>query len=338
MQNIKIPTADIGSESIAQSKIPNRSPLFNKETNTLYMKYKENLIPLGSEVAYTKGIDAFYFRGKYDEITQWPDFGYTSVIYLLNDCEIEDEIKEAGFWVNIGKDKPDWKPFCNGNSDITPNYFSVGAIFMYVGTNVPTGYYQCDGSEISIEENQDLFTMIGYSFGEAKDGYFKLPLLKDNYLSYIIKAKRDTYDKNIGVIHMFGGTETPKGYIDLKDSKFDSLENFELALLLAERFGSDEERMQNLPILLNNHTKFIVKSKNTRSIPVGLISMTTTGMAQEGFIDCDGSAASKASYSELYGVLKGNFGENATTFNLPKLKTDYLDFSIKVGKVVKNTL
>ena len=65
MQKIKLPTTDSGAFEKAFEKIENNSPLFNKETETLYIKYGDNAIPIGSSVSYIKGLSALYFCGKF---------------------------------------------------------------------------------------------------------------------------------------------------------------------------------------------------------------------------------------------------------------------------------
>lgn len=58
----------------------------------------------------------------------------------------------------------------------------TGMIAPYGGSLVPLGWLLCDGSEVSREEYQDLFEVIGSSFGDG-DGEttFNLPNLQDMF-------------------------------------------------------------------------------------------------------------------------------------------------------------
>lgn len=53
-----------------------------------------------------------------------------------------------------------------------------GQIFMYIGTDEPSGFLKCNGQEVNIDSFKDLydhFTYAGVSFGSAAPGKFKLP-------------------------------------------------------------------------------------------------------------------------------------------------------------------
>ena len=68
------------------------------------------------------------------------------------------------------------------NNAATRNGFA-GEIRYYAGTNVPSGYLLCDGSEVNREEYSDLFEAIGTTWGEG-DGVntFALPNLIDRVI------------------------------------------------------------------------------------------------------------------------------------------------------------
>ena len=55
--------------------------------------------------------------------------------------------------------------------------------------------------------------------------------------------------------------------------------------------------------------------------PTGTILINNTGMTPSGYLPCDGSTVSRATYSALFQVIGEYYGEgnNTTTFHLPQL-------------------
>lgn len=59
----------------------------------------------------------------------------------------------------------------------------IGTILSYGGSNIPSGYLLCDGSEISKETYKDLYEIIGDTYGTSTDNTkFKLPNLRDKFI------------------------------------------------------------------------------------------------------------------------------------------------------------
>ena len=59
------------------------------------------------------------------------------------------------------------------------SFVPVGTILAYCGSNAPQGYLICDGSEISVSEYEDLYDVIGTTFGSTDSTTFCLPDLVD---------------------------------------------------------------------------------------------------------------------------------------------------------------
>ncbi len=55
--------------------------------------------------------------------------------------------------------------------------------------------------------------------------------------------------------------------------------------------------------------------------PTGTILINNTGFTPSGYLPCDGSTVSRATYSALFHVIGEYYGEgnNTTTFHLPQL-------------------
>jgi len=61
-------------------------------------------------------------------------------------------------------------------------------------------------------------------------------------------------------------------------------------------------------------------------LPVGSVMGWATATPPTGFLECDGAAVSRATYSDLFGVLAETYGagDGSTTFNLPDYRGKFL--------------
>ena len=61
-------------------------------------------------------------------------------------------------------------------------------------------------------------------------------------------------------------------------------------------------------------------------IPSGVIQMYRASVAPFGWLECDGSAVSRTTYSSLFAIIGTTFGEGdeSTTFNLPDLRGEFV--------------
>jgi microcystin-dependent protein len=83
----------------------------------------------------------------------------------------------------------------------------IGAIMPFAGLNIPTGYLLCDGSEQEKVKYQDLFDVIGNSYGVPSRGVntFKIPDLRGRF-----PLGRDSMDNGTEVPNAGGGG----GFVD----------------------------------------------------------------------------------------------------------------------------
>lgn len=54
----------------------------------------------------------------------------------------------------------------------------VGSVKMFAGQTAPRSWLICNGSEVSQSTYKDLYEVIGIFYGEASEGYFRLPDLR----------------------------------------------------------------------------------------------------------------------------------------------------------------
>jgi microcystin-dependent protein len=64
----------------------------------------------------------------------------------------------------------------------------------------------------------------------------------------------------------------------------------------------------------------------TTVAPIGSVIMWTTGTPPTGYLECDGSAVSRSTYSDLFGVIDVLYGagDGSTTFNLPDFRGKFV--------------
>lgn len=69
----------------------------------------------------------------------------------------------------------------------------------------------------------------------------------------------------------------------------------------------------------------VVPSSST-GVPVGALIARMTSTVPGGFLECDGSAVSRTTYSALFGVIATSYGDGdgISTFNLPDLRGQFL--------------
>lgn len=70
------------------------------------------------------------------------------------------------------------------------------------------------------------------------------------------------------------------------------------------------------------------------TVPTGTILPFAGNTIPEGFLDCNGAAVSRTTYSGLFGVIGTTFGggDGSTTFNLPNLSDDrFIEFASTAG-------
>ena len=69
-----------------------------------------------------------------------------------------------------------------------------------------------------------------------------------------------------------------------------------------------------------------MKDNANRICPTGSITMYGASVAPSGWLECDGSAISRTTYSSLFAIIGTTFGvgDGSTTFNLPDLRGEFV--------------
>lgn len=102
----------------------------------------------------------------------------------------------------------------------------------------------------------------------------------------------------------------------------------------ARTIVTNDQISQNVTVksLTDIEEAFVTAGETT--CPVGIIAMWATNSAPTGWLICDGSAISRATYSELFALWSTTFGvgDGSTTFNLPDMRQ-----RIPIGRYVSNS-
>jgi len=69
-----------------------------------------------------------------------------------------------------------------------------------------------------------------------------------------------------------------------------------------------------------------INSLSTGSVPAGSVIWYGKSIAPSGFLECNGAAISRTTYSNLFSVIGTTFGtgDGSTTFNLPDLRGEFI--------------
>ena len=88
--------------------------------------------------------------------------------------------------------------------------------------------------------------------------------------------------------------------------------------------------IDNIPSQTGNSNKYLTTDGSTLSwanaVPAGMITAWPTATAPTGYLECDGSAVSRTTYSALFAVIAETYGngDGSTTFNLPDLRGEFI--------------
>lgn len=79
-------------------------------------------------------------------------------------------------------------------------------------------------------------------------------------------------------------------------------------------------------LYINDGTKWNHLETPAQSVPAGSVFYRASNTIPNGYLECDGSAVSRATYSTLFSVIGTTYGigDGSTTFNLPDLRGEFI--------------
>lgn len=136
----------------------------------------------------------------------------------------------------------------------------VGEIRLWPGEQVPAGWLACDGQEVSVAQYENLYAVIGTTYGGDGQTTIKLPQLDAGHgIRYLINVAgtmppvepdaRPVGDPHLAQIALFAGPGVPVGWRACDGQTYDLRQNLALFSLLGTRFGGDGRTTYAVPKL-----------------------------------------------------------------------------------------
>jgi microcystin-dependent protein len=96
--------------------------------------------------------------------------------------------------------------------------------------------------------------------------------------------------------------------------------------ILQDKNDSDKKLKIDLSNLTDEITISFPDQSENIGVPTGMVMWYTLNTPPGGWLECDGSAVSRTTYSKLFGVIGTNYGSGngSTTFNLPELRAQFI--------------
>lgn len=102
MEFVKNITTDSNSIEFLVDYIPDRVFVFNKTNKTIYEKYNGELIPVGSEDAYNKGVKALHYEGEVDKVSSLNQNAADYSVFLIkNDSTTYQNRKVNSLFIKL---------------------------------------------------------------------------------------------------------------------------------------------------------------------------------------------------------------------------------------------
>jgi microcystin-dependent protein len=235
----------------------------------------------------------------------------------------------------------------------------IGEIGIFGFNFAPVGWASCDGRLLAISDNQELFAVVGTTFGGDGKTNFAVPDLRGMVepfkpLTFCIATEDGAYplpDQNnvqvlsyLGEIRMFGLNFAPGGWTSCDGRLLAIAEHAALFSLLGTTFGGDGIRDFSLPDLRGmiapfQSLTFCIATDGafpTRDIPdpgsgvdpwIGEVRMFGFNFAPNGWASCDGRLlpiipqSRQIDYQALFSLVGTTFGGNGkTNFSVPDLR------------------
>jgi microcystin-dependent protein len=83
---------------------------------------------------------------------------------------------------------------------------------------------------------------------------------------------------------------------------------------------------QDISLRFDEANDCFVPVINNNGIPAGLVMAFASSTAPNGYLECNGSAISRATYSVLFSIIGTTYGagDGSTTFNIPDLRAEFI--------------
>lgn len=213
----------------------------------------------------------------------------------------------------------------------------VGQIALFPYNFVPTGWLECNGQTLNVNQYVQLFTLIGIKFGGDGRTTFKLPdLTKANPISgvkyYIaVEGNQPVQDDPSGIgnghageICLFPYSFAPAGWLPCDGKALSSTQYSALYKAIGTKFGGNTTNFKtpNLTYFapIDNLKYYICIDEQPGYDFLGSIDLFASNNIPSGYSKCDGQVLQTRLYTQLSALLGSRFGgDGKTTFAIPNL-------------------
>lgn len=219
----------------------------------------------------------------------------------------------------------------------------LGTIALFPYGFEPVRWYQCDGRELSISENQDLYSLIGNKYGGTRKKTFNMPNLQSSsplpgvnyYMAVYGAMPQENYYQNgyIGEIVLLPYAINSEDFLPCDGGKYSAAENIALYALIGNDNDSDTFSTPDLTDHAPAGLQYFIRtdgifppyddSYNSGQADsfLGAISLYAFSYSAAGLTPCDGSSMIIRDNQALYALLESRFGQSdPSSFSLPDMR------------------
>ena len=214
----------------------------------------------------------------------------------------------------------------------------LGQISLFPYDFAPADWMSCDGSVLSIAENDMLFMTIGSTYGGDGERTFAVPDLRavaPKNCQYCIAVRgyfgELGYDGIVGETFFAANDRSERNIKECAGQSFAKSQYMLLNTYMGTRFGGDDKNFK-LPDLRSKTTpnpKYVMAMEGgtpesysgPRTLLVGEIVLLPYDRQLEKMTHCDGKMLLKQQNPGLYSLLGDRFGGNAQQFAVPDLRS-----------------
>ena len=204
----------------------------------------------------------------------------------------------------------------------------------------PKGWAICAGQSLPIAQNQDLFKLLGVTYGGDGVTSFQLPDLRgraasgngggfrlgqqsgaENHTLLMDEMPGHTHTLNAAIAS--AGTNVPTGnlYASGNGNLYSTPPNAPMNAAVIATVGDDQSHSNQQPYSVVN---WIIALQGTaptwEDAYIGQLMLVPYDFAPDGFAFCEGQLLPIADNKALFSVIHNRYGGDATTFGLPDLR------------------
>lgn len=208
----------------------------------------------------------------------------------------------------------------------------IGQVQLFPYDFAPDGWIFCDGRDVPIDGNDELFSLVQTTFGGGGDS-FRVPDLREMTppnCHYCIASKGSdiTYYGPMGATFLRVDYYMPSSLLECKGQSLDKNRYSDLERYIGTRFGSGPNTFKLPDLRTKNPTDLFyvmsVMGVNPAAADffLGELLLLPFELSRADYLVlCDGHRLYRQTMPELFSLLGTRFGGNESEFNLPDLRS-----------------